>query len=486
MKRCMIPKEGHKGVNMTDFNRHDLQLKAHLMRRAGFGASLEEVNNLADLSYDRIVEQLVYPDHSSWMGEHMTRRFDNEASGMINPGGSGRRWLYRMITSNTPLVEKMPLFWHGIFATGVPKVINGRVLSDQIDMFRNNGMGRFDDILLSLARNPAMIVWLDNQDNHKDSINENWGRELLELFSMGVGNYSENDIKECARAFTGWSIGNSDYMMVRARRDSDWPYGRIAYHFQYNAHDHDGGPKTFLGETGNFNGEDIIDIVCRQESTARFISRHLYHFFVKDEGPVPSWYETPPNDQQAIEILAASYFNNDHDISKMLLDLFNSDFFKSPSVWFKKVKSPTELAVGVLRISGECDTPDRVMFSRHQQIGLMGQTLNNPPSVEGWHEGHEWIDTGTLVERINFVSEQFGDEHKPRLTKIIANIKASHEGEMSPTTLVQNCLDHLGFISVEENTLQALNSYADQTEHSANRINGLLRLIGTSKEYQLA
>ena len=482
----MIPIVGPKGVTMTDQNRSDLELIAHLMRRAGFGASLEEIVKLANLSYNQIVDQLVFPEHSHWMGEHMTRRFDNEASGMINPQGSARRWLYRMITSNTPLIEKMPLFWHGIFATGVPKVINGRVLSDQIDMFRENGMRRFDDILLALAKDPAMIVWLDNQENKKDSINENWGRELLELFSMGVGNYTEKDIKECARAFTGWSIGNSEYMMARSRRDSDWPYGRIAYHFQYNHEDHDQEDKTFLGKTGNFNGDDIIKLICEQESTARFISRHLYHFFVKDEGPVPSWNEIPPNDEAAIAILVQSYFHNDHNISEMLVDLFNSDFFKSRSIWFKRVKSPAEFTVGVLRTTGECDTPTRMMFSRQQQVGLMGQTLNNPPSVEGWHEGPEWIDTGTLVERINFVSEQFGDTAKPKLSTVIAKITATCNQNPPSEVLVQNCLDNLGFVSVDPTTMTALTEYANQMEHPEQKITGLLRLIGTSKEYQLA
>ena len=155
---------------MTDPKRDKMELIAHLMRRAGFGASPAEVSDLTELPYDQIVQQLVFPEKSTWLGEHMVLRFDNEASGMINPQGSARRWLYRMITSDTPLIEKMPLFWHGIFATGVPKVINGRVLSDQIDMFRQNGMGRFDDLLLALAQNPAMIVWLDNQENNKDSI----------------------------------------------------------------------------------------------------------------------------------------------------------------------------------------------------------------------------------------------------------------------------------------------------------------------------
>ena len=143
----------------------------------------------------------------------MARRFHHEQSGMMGPWGSGDNWLYRMITTTAPLVEKTALFWHGILATGYPKVIHGKMLSDQIRMFRRYGLGSFRTLLAELAKDPAMIVWLDNYDNHGDAINENFGRELLELFSMGVGNYSEQDIKECSRAFTGWTIGNTEYMV---------------------------------------------------------------------------------------------------------------------------------------------------------------------------------------------------------------------------------------------------------------------------------
>ena len=208
---------------------------------------------------------------------------------MMGPQAPGENWLYRMATTSSPLQEKMALFWHGIFATGYAKVVHGKALSDQTSMFRQRGMGSFRDLLVGLAQDPAMIIWLDNQDNHKGAINENFGRELLELFTMGVGSYSEDDIKECARAFTGWTIANREYMELRSQRDSDWPYGRISWHFQFNPEDHDDDEKEFLGQRGRFNGEDVIDIICQQEVTARFIARHLYSYFVADELPVPEW-----------------------------------------------------------------------------------------------------------------------------------------------------------------------------------------------------
>ena len=241
-----------------------------------------------------------------------------------------------------------------------------------------------------------MIIWLDNQDNHKDAINENFGRELLELFSMGVGNYTEQDVQECARAFTGWTLGNREYMELRSMRDSDWPYGRISWHFEFQEEDHDFGDKEFLGQRGQLNGDDIVDIICQQEATARFIARHMYSFFVADEPPVPEWPYTEPQDPAAIDLLVQAYFDSGYNIAAMLRALFNADFFKDETIWYRKVKSPVELVAGVLRLTGEFDRPRKEILERYQQAVFMGQFLNNPPSVEGWHQGIDWIDTGSL------------------------------------------------------------------------------------------
>ena len=229
-------------------NKDELRLVAHLLRRAGFGATSAELDELYGTPYSKIVDDLLEPSDTDWIGDYLVRRFHHEQSGMLGPFGSGEYWLYRMVTTKAPLLEKMTLFWHGVFATGYPKVVHGKVLSNQIGMFRRHGLEKFDDLLVELSRDPAMIVWLDNHDNHNGSINENYGRELLELFSMGVGNYSEDDIKEASRAFTGWTIGNTEYMVLRSGRDSDWPYGRIAWHFEFKEDDHDYGEKTFLGK----------------------------------------------------------------------------------------------------------------------------------------------------------------------------------------------------------------------------------------------
>ena len=474
----------------------NVELIAHLMRRAGFGATREQLEQYAAKGYESTVEDLINPVDERRMDDSLIRRFHPELSGMLGPFGTGANWLYRMATTTTPLREKMALFWHGIFATGYPKVIHGKALSDQTRMLRRQGMGNFKTLLIELSRDPAMIIWLDNQDNHKDSINENYGRELLELFSMGVGNYTEDDIKECARAFTGWTIGNREYMELRSQRDSDWPYGRISWHFEYNPEDHDDGEKVFLGQRGRFNGEDIVEIICQQQATARFIARHLYDFFVADEPPVPEWPDEPPANEEAISQLTQAYFDSGYDISAMLRVLFNSDFFKSQSVWYTKVKSPVELVAGVIRLTGEADRPRKELVERHFQAMYMGQYLNNPPSVEGWHQGTGWLDTGTLVERVNFATQQLGDANKPGIQAMIDGVASRHQSAISPEALVDACLDQVGAMAVGDDTKRVLVDFAatggdlqlggSLDEASRERIAAMLQMVASTQEFQRA
>jgi uncharacterized protein (DUF1800 family) len=304
-------------------------------------------------------------------------------------------------------------------------------------MFRRDGMGRFSDLLLGLAVDPAMVFFLDNCMSHKGAINENWGRELLELFSLGVGmdgklNYSEDDVKEAARAFTGWTVVNA---IPR------YPYGRYLSKFVYDPKDHDNGEKTFLGETGNWNGEDIINIIVKQPAAARFVSRHLYNFFVADEPQVPAWQHTAPQDPEAIKQLEAEYFRSNYDIRSMLRLLFNSDFFKNAR--FARVKSPVETVVGTTRLVGEFTFPQPGFNGLTLSVRYMGQDILNPPTVEGWHTGKEWIDSGTLVERINFTADKVGNVNLPGVRDIVARLRA--EGPtLSPERLVDGCLELLG------------------------------------------
>ena len=465
-------------------DRDQLALMAHLMRRAGFGASRQELESMVATGYEAAVEDLVNPERHPPIDEDIMYRYLPGFEGALAPPLNQADWVYRLVNTQRPLEEKMALFWHQLFATGNSKIDNPPELTQQIAMFRRCGLGSFRDLLIELAKNPAMIYWLDNNGNHMGAINENWGRELLELFSMGVGNYSEDDIKEASRAFTGWTI---------APKLPRLPLGRFYWGYEFKPEDHDYGEKTFLGETGPFNGDDIIDIVVRQPATARFLARHLYHFFVADEPQVPSWNITPPGDPEAIQVLVDAYTQSNFDVRTVLKTLFLSDFFKNAR--FARVKSPAELVVGTARLAGSFQNP-RVGFQNLAfECTYQGQELLNPPSVESWHTGMEWIDGGALVRRVNFAAKFLGDTSMPGIQSIVRELQT--RGDLSPEEFLEACLDLIGPIDVADATRRELLDQAreggnlswaneDAARRSEQRVGALLALIAASREYQFA
>ena len=469
---------------------NDTALMAHLLRRAGFGASRNELEEYIAMGYDGAVEALLNPSDPGNMPDDLIRRYHVEQSELRDLAGSAAYWMYRMISTSCPMEEKIALFWHGLFATGYAKLNQARSLLNQVDMFRRSGLGSFEDLLVELSKDPAMIVWLDNNENHGSAINENYGRELLELFSMGIGNYTEDDIKECSRAFTGWTLGNAEYMAVRAAKDSIWPYGRIAWHFDYRDEDHDAGEKTFLGETGKFNGEDIIAIIAKQESTARFVATRLFQFFAADE--------ITEDGEKAIQEMIASYFSSGYQIRAMLRTLFHTDYFKSDEARFARVKGPVEMVVGAIRMSGTYQNPALGIEKVSDTMLYMGQGLLQPPTVEGWHEGSEWIDSGALVERVNFAARELSDVTSPGVRSIIDRLQAGADhGVLEPSDLADRCLDLLGPIEVSDETHSVLVQYAnrhgslDLNDHkpgdeAEQRVGNMLRLVAATREYQLA
>jgi uncharacterized protein (DUF1800 family) len=464
----------------------DIALMAHLMRRAGFGASYEELERRVAKGYEATVEELLHPEKQPDVPMDLLQRHFIDWKPINGLETNQTYWTYRMVNSPRQLEEKMCLFWHGIFCVGNSKCNHGRQILLQLNKFRAHGLGHFPNLLMELASDPAMVYYLDNQLSHKNAINENWGRELLELFSLGVGmdghsNYSEDDVKECARAFTGWTIGNA---IPR------YPFGRYEAMFLYNRYDHDDEEKTFLGERGRFNGEDVIGIIAKQPAAARFISRHLYNFFVADEPGVPSWQNTPPRDPEAIKMLEDEYFRSGYEIRSMLRVLFNSDFFKNAR--FAKVKSPAEVVAGTLRLTGDFTRPKPGLYPIAEEIRYMGQDLLNPPTVEGWHTGKEWIDSGTLVERINFTTDQMGDIHTPGIRAIIDRI-GSEGPTISPERLLDRCLEMIGGYQLTDESHAVLLNHAQKrgplqtsTEEFAQQVGEMLQLIVSTQEYQFA
>jgi uncharacterized protein (DUF1800 family) len=457
-------------------------MMAHLMRRAGFGATRGRLEELAALGYEKTVEELLNPGEQPPVDQYMLYRYHpiTEIPGGASAPGQAN-WLYNMVNTERPLEEKVALFWHHVFATGNAKVDNCNHLLEQIAMFRDHGMGSFKELLFRLARNPAMIFWLDNNENHKNAPNENWGRELLELFSLGVGNYTEEDVYECSRAFTGWTISAK---MPR------YPYGRFPWHFEYQPEDHDYSEKTFLGQTGRFNGEDVIDIIVQQPACSAFIARHLYNFFVADEPQVPAWNIEEPRDPEAVAMLSKALIDSDFEIKPVLRMLFNSDFFKEAS--YRKMKSPVEVVVGTLRLTQDMSGPDPRLEALAKQPGYMGQDILDPPSVEGWHTGKEWVNSGSLVNRVNFVADRVGNVALPGVRSIIDGV-ASAGTAITAEALVDRCLDQMGPLEVSDVTRKELMAHAEsegsvpQGNEDSNfprRVADMLSLIAATREYQ--
>jgi uncharacterized protein (DUF1800 family) len=450
-----------------------IELLGHLFRRAGLGATRDQLETALARGYEATVDELLHPENAPPLEEDLIFRYypDMKEARQIDPAQS--LWVYRMINTQRPLEEKMALFWHHLFATGFAKLNHAKVMTNQIAMFRKHALSDFRSILIEVARDPAMIFWLDNHTNTKRVHNENFGRELLELFSMGIGNYTEDDVKNCARAFTGWTL--------KPTIPAAQPYGRFDWEFEFRPDLHDYSEKVFLGERGNFDGTDIIDIIVRQPAAAQFLAMRLYKFFVSD---------TP--DQSAIDELAAVYWDSKYDVRAMLRSLFMSDYFQSEKAYYAKVKGPAEHVVGIMRLVEDFTFPKHGIRDIALECRYMGQDLMNPPSVEGWHVGKEWIDTGILVERINFAAAQVGDIDKPGVRKIIDRLRSM--GELTPEQLVDACVDLIGPLRISDTTRAALLEFANRGGNlrlapgdraAEQRVGEMLSMIVATREFQL-
>jgi uncharacterized protein (DUF1800 family) len=273
-----------------------------------------------------------------------------------------------MIQSPRPLEERMTLFWHNHFATAIYKVRSPFLMYKQNQLLRNNAMGNFQDLLMGITEDPAMLIWLDGARNRKAAPNENYGREIMEVFTMGVGNYTEDDVKTAARAFTGYGIDKSG-------------------NSYFNPNQHDDGTKTFLGQTGNFGPEDIVSILASHPATAKAISQKLFSFFA---------YENPSND--TIARLADVYTKSNGNIEQVVSAILNSDEFWSAQSHLGQVKSPVDYVATAMRSLGATVNPKAIVYT----LNNMGQLPFDPPSVFGWPSGTAWINTSTIIDRFNF------------------------------------------------------------------------------------
>lgn len=460
--------------------RNSKQLVAHLSRRAGFGATPNEIDELDKLGYENVVEKFLNTENHPEIDLLKLFRYHPIIERPVLIWQSQFWWLYHMVNSQRPLEEKIALFWHHVFATGESKVESPLDLTEQIILFKKNGLGNFKNLLIEVSKNPAMLFWLDNHENHKRATNENWGRELLELFSMGSTNYTEKDVLEASRAFSGWTI--SDKLPQQ-------PWGPYLWNFRFDSNDHDFSEKIFLGHSGKLNGEDIIEIILQQPATARFIARHMYNFFVADEPQVPAWPIEPPNDIHAIIKISESLRINNWEIKPVLREIFNSDFFKDSQ--FKKVKNPAEVVAGTLKLTGNLYGPSPEWVDMQKTPGYMGQNLFDPPSVEGWHTGKEWINSGAFMTRVNFVSDQIGNIKSNGVQNLIQHI-TKNLNNSTPEDIVNQCLATLGGLKIEEKTFEELVQHVTSInpvisankEKTSKNIASILSLIAGTREYQ--
>ena len=354
----------------------------HLYWRAGFGLSPEEWQQRQNWSVAKAVDALFaevkktkpIPVPGRELDLTALRQMDKkEAAELLKKerqvvGQQNIAWVQRMANPNeSALLERMSFFWHGHFAC---QSKSGILAVTQLNTIREHALGNFRDLVLAIAKDPLMIRFLNNQQNRKDSPNENFARELMELFTIGRGYYTEQDIKEAARAFTGWSSTVTGEFIFRERQ-------------------HDFGQKTFFGKKGNFNGDDIIDILLEKRETAEFITHKIYRHFVNEEV-----------NEQIVKNLANQFYKSNYDIGKLMRSIFESEWFYAPENQGTKIKSPVELVAGIMRTLN-------VQFSNDQAIlftqKALGQMLFNPPNVAGWPGGKSWIDNATLMFRLNLV-----------------------------------------------------------------------------------
>ncbi len=385
----------------------------HLLNRAGFGASPRDVADYAPLAREQAVERLLADTRTAaqlpppeWLSEPIVplrelRGMSPEArkefvAREIQRGLDLRGWwVSEMITTRSQLTERMTLFWHNHFVSSQQKVRLTRLMYEQNVLLRRHATGNFGALLHAVGKDPAMVIYLDSAQNRKDKPNENFAREVMELFTLGEGHYTEADIREAARAFTGWSID----------RDTG--------EFKFRRFIHDSGTKTVLGRSGNFDGDDVLDILLAQRATAEFIVAKLWREFV-----------SPEPDAAEVRRIADAFHRSRYDVKTALRGLFLSPAFWAEANRAALIKSPVDLVVGTVRQLG-VDYGDPVPFAL--VTAQLGQNLFAPPNVRGWPGGEAWINSSTLLARKTFIERLFRAEELPGMARMAVRRQAAQD-----------------------------------------------------------
>jgi uncharacterized protein (DUF1800 family) len=421
---------------------------AHLVRRTRLGASSGDIDKaFADGPATTIKRVLTEQQESQ---EFLSR----DAALLTVARNSGNIadlrawWAHRLLDSANPFIEKMTLFWHGYFATSNAKVQSLQQMEAQNALFRRHALGSFRELLHGVARDVAMLVWLDGNANRRRQPNENFARELMELFSLGVGNYAEQDIKEAARAFSGWHVRRNEFWLNRMQRDAT--------------------AKTVFGQTGNFDGDDVVELCLKQEAAPRFLATKLLQFFVMPAAPV-----------EAVGELAACIRANDYAMRPVLQTLFSSAIFFGAEARHAIIKSPTEFVLGTQRtLESTVNLGESVSL-----MGQLGQSLFEPPTVEGWKGGRAWINSATVLGRANFAAEltsgsRYGTIAEPAGT-------AARLGWREPHDAVEYYIELL--LARDVSSAQpAIEAYLAKSSGSLDeQLRGVLHLLLTLPEFQM-
>jgi uncharacterized protein (DUF1800 family) len=363
----------------TEQNPWDLRKAGHLYRRAAFGATWEELQAAVADGPDKAIDKLLRGredaafDRNARVMADSAKRFNNDAQ-------LAAWWLYRLTMGNPhPLREKLTLYWHDHFATSNAKVRNAGYMLGMYDLMSRHALGNYRDLLQEMSKDPAMMVWLDTNLNKKGQPNENYARELMELFSLGIGNYTEKDIREAARAFTGWEVRDGKPVFIAGQ--------------------HDSADKTVLGKTGQFKGEDIVRICLEQDCCPYFVAGKLFRFLVS---------ETIPPSRELLAPLADQFRHSGFDFGALVATILRSNLFFAPEAYRAKVKSPVEFAVGIVRALG--GRPNHSILA--QRLEGLGQHLFHPPSVKGWDGGPAWLNAQTLLFRQNLALALTSDDQQ--------------------------------------------------------------------------
>ncbi len=348
----------------------DLKWAGHLYRRAAFGASPGEMNDAVARGLPATLDLLIKGTPDADDIEKTLVAVGAKTADRANPFELRAWWLYGMLNGRRPVQEKMTLFWHNHFATSIAKVKRTTWMFNQNRLIRQHALGKFGPFLHDMSKDAAMIVWLDNNSNVQAHPNENYAREVMELFSLGVGHYTEKDIREAARAFTGWHTNGGEY--------------------DFNARFHDDGQKTVLGQTGDWNGDDVLDVLLKRDDCAMFLVRKLYRTFISEQHDPPARLIAP---------LAESFRKTDYDIADLVRRMLSSRHFFSAHAYRQKIKSPVEYVLGAVRTVYDGQPPPQRLVG---WLEVMGQLLFAPPNVKGWPGGQSWLNTSTVLARVNF------------------------------------------------------------------------------------